>query len=109
MPRYLIADPDLGKGWTHIFTEQDLVTDKTVERERDCRFVFDTQSREMIHLDIMRRYGGYAVANAAEIADVTDSLVNANEQALQKPEYYGHMASDDLPGWFRAPAAPTPS
>jgi hypothetical protein len=37
MSRYLIADPALGMGWGHIFTE------KGGERERMTRFVYDRE------------------------------------------------------------------
>lgn len=107
VPRYIIADPALAKGWTHIFAELDKDTGKEVERERDLRFVYDTEAGKLIHLDVYNTTGPYA-ANAAEIADVEDSLKNANPEALENPDEYGIAASDDLPSWAAPQSAPAP-
>lgn len=103
MPRYIISDPDQGMGWGHIFSEYDLDTDRPVERERITRFVFDTEQGCLVHLEIDRM--GLAAADAAEVADVEDSLKNANPQALEDPETWGLIGSDMLPEWCVAPVA----
>lgn len=102
MPRYIIADPALGNGWGHIFSENG------VERERITRFVFDTDANSLIHVDIQRAAGERA-ANAAEIADLEDSLKNANSDALDDPDSWGLIASDALPAWCPEPAVTPPA
>ncbi len=99
MPRYIIADPDEGMGWGHIFSER--------EGERIVRFVYDTRTGKLTHLDIYNTFGPLP-ANAAEIADVEDSLKNANEDALKDPDYLGIIGSDELPEWAAQQGAPRP-
>lgn len=105
MPRYIVADPDQGKGWGHIFSEFDEL-DRPVERERMTRFVFDVEQACLVHLEIDRI--GMAVANAIEIADVEDSLKNANPDALKDPETWGLIGSDVLPEWCAPSGSPQP-
>lgn len=96
MPRYIIADPDLGMGWGHIFTEED-----GVDRERITRFIFDTETSSLIHVDVDR--ADRLTATAIEIADLEDSLKNANPEALESPEEWGLIGSDSLPAWCPEP------
>jgi hypothetical protein len=91
LSRYIIADPDAGNGWGHIFSEGD------AERERVTRFVFDSEASALIHLDVYR--GSVIAATDVEIADVEDSLKNANIEALENPEDWGLIGSDTLPPW----------
>jgi hypothetical protein len=95
MARYIIADG----GWTHIFTEYDLEKDKKVERERECRFVFDTEIKKLIHIDRWILHG-YVPGSEEERADVEDSLVNANPTALESPEEWDLYTSDEMPDWI---------
>ena len=108
MSRYIIADPASGNGWGHIFSIHD-ADQNPVERERVCRFVFDTEAEKLIHLDV--DLGGDATTNLCmadddEIADVEDSLKHGNEDALRDPGAYGLLASDDLPSWYDGATPP---
>jgi len=102
--RYIIADPSLGLGWGHIFSETDPETGAKRERERFTRFVFDLDEMKLIHLDIDSR-GGMVPADAIQMADLQDSLVNANSEALEDPDYWGLIASNELPRWCREQAS----
>ena len=62
----------------------------------------------MIHLEIMRHNSYHASGTIQEIADVTDSLVNANEEAFEDPETYGCELVDELPDWYQPRSEPTP-
>lgn len=104
MPRYIIAhcDRDLGAGWGHIFTEDDR------EVERDTRFVYDRDTEKLVHLDILRG-NKWREASRAEIADLEDSLKNANEDALDNPGNWDLDEADELPQWAEgAEATPEP-
>jgi hypothetical protein len=96
MPRYVIADPDSGNGWGHIFSENG------TERERMTRFVFDTETASLIHVDV--DHMGLATATEVETSDLEDSLKNANSEALEAPEAWGLIGADTLPVWCREPA-----
>ncbi len=87
MNRYLT-----GYGWTHIFNEDG------VERERETRFAFDTQTRTLPLMDV-RRDNKWREASDVEKADLLDSLVNANSEALESPEEWDLERSDTLPDW----------
>lgn len=82
-PRYVFGD------WTHIFD---------FGQEKMTKFVFDRQVNAVIHMRVEGMMGWFA-ADAGHRADLTDSLVNANEEALEKPEEYGLEESDGLPAW----------
>ncbi len=98
-PRYVIADPAIGKGWPHIFSEYDRHNGRQVERERMTRFVFDTLENKLINLDV--DFGGnWSLAEDDEIQDVADSLLNANNEALENPAAHGLVGSNELPAWF---------
>lgn len=102
MPRYIVADPDEGRGWSHIFSEHDLDLDRSVERERIVRFVYDCEAGRLIHLEIDR--SGLTAAEPIEVADLEDSLKNANSEALESPEDWGLIGSEGLPAWCSPPA-----
>ncbi|MGY8632630.1 hypothetical protein RAD15_09090 [Bradyrhizobium sp. 14AA] len=91
MSRYIIADPAQGMGWGHIFSE------KGSERERMTRFVFDKETASLIYVDVDRM--GMAPTTNTEIADLEDSLKNANPEALEDPESWELVESDALPAW----------
>jgi hypothetical protein len=105
MPRYIIADPAEGHGWTHIFSER---TDagKPQERERMTRFVYDTELGSLVHAEV--DHVGMAAATSIELSDLEDSLKNANPEALESPEAWGLIGSDTLPDWCPQPAAARP-
>lgn len=91
---FIIAD-EASTCWGHIFTEEDC------EIERDCRFVYDIAAEKIVHLEIMVAHG-WSDADAAETADVEDSLKNANEEAVKYPERWGLAVLDVLPDWARS-------
>ncbi|MBC8742753.1 hypothetical protein F6X40_40450 [Paraburkholderia sp. UCT31] len=78
--RYLVAE-----SWGHIFAGN---------HEQRVAFVFDVKTQHITHM----RIGGVA-ANRAEMADVEDSLLNANGEAFDDPEDWGLESTDELPDW----------
>lgn len=78
--------------WEHIFRH-------SPER---TRLVFDRQVNAIIYLEV-RNKNQWQSANHTDIADVQDSLLNANDEALEDPESYGLDESDTLPLWALAP------
>ncbi len=106
MARYVIADPDEGAGWGHLF-ENVHGNGKTVTRERMLRFVFDTQAEELVHLDVQLGHK-WMEGSRFDREDVEDSLKNANPGALEEPEYWGLLSSDELPEWAQMEEMPTP-
>jgi len=98
MSRYIIADPDTGNGWGHIFGSR--------EGERDVRFVFDKEDNKLVSAEIMIN-NWFSPATPEEIADLEDSLINANPESLD-PETTDLIVSDDLPEWALPAAAPKP-
>lgn len=97
MARYVIADPDQGAGWGHLFEE---VRDggKPKTRERMLRFVFDLEANALVHLDV--QWGrAWMEGSRFDREDVEDSLCNANPGALEDPEHWGLISSESLPDW----------
>lgn len=76
--------------WGHIFPSS--------QSERDLRFVLDTNTNKVIAMQI-RTGSGYQHATKEEMADVEDSLLNANEDAIKHPEDWGLVAVAMLPDW----------
>jgi hypothetical protein len=99
--RHIVADPDQGCGWDHIFLEEGR------EVKRDTRFVFDVGAGKLIHLDI-RRDWKWRAASPAELADLEDSLLNANGDALDDPEGWGLLEMEHLPDWAGDGESPAP-
>ena len=95
--KYLICE-----NWGHIFEEEGR------DRERDVRFVYDTGSETVVNMDVKRGNKWHA-ASKIEMADLEDSLKNANEEALENPEEWGIDREDDLPDWAEAPGSIEPS
>ena len=87
MSRYLVCD-----GWTHIFDEDG------IEKERTTRFVFNVQSQTLVVLDIMRD-NKWREASKSEKADLLDSLINANPDALANPASWDIETSNTIPEW----------
>jgi hypothetical protein len=106
MPRYVVADPALGRGWSHIFSERNS-EGKAVERERLTRFIYDTERQMLVQLDVDHQ--GLIPADGVETADVEDSLKNANPEAIEDPDENGLIGTDELPDWCRIPAPPAPA
>lgn len=101
--RYVIAD-NPGSLWGHIFRDG--------EPEIMTRFVFDLEDRRLVAGGYQGGYSQsgpwWADMSAEMLADLQDSLVNANPDALDNPEYWGLLSSDELPEWAARPAAPRP-
>lgn len=83
-PRYLIAEC-----WGHCFVGS---------HNTDVNFVYDYQLGRVTHMTLSRALGDEP-AHRDEMADVTDSLKNANEDALDNPEDWGLEVSNELPDW----------
>lgn len=106
MSRYIIADPDQGAGWGHIF-EDVRIGGSVQSRERMLRFVFDLEENRIEHLEV--QWGNQWIEGSRyDLADVEDSLKNANPGALEDPVYWGLLVSDDLPDWAKMQEMPTP-
>ena len=84
-PAYVV-----GEGREHIFHENGSPS--------PVRFVFDLAANRLIALDVQINHR-WQQASAAELADVEDSLKNANEDALDNPEDWGLDATNALPDW----------
>lgn len=97
--RYVISDQDNhpGSGWSHFFIED------RKEVERDTRFVYDMDERTLVSADVKRGNKWHAMSRD-EKEDLTDSLENANWKALEEPDGYGLVNSDDLPEWSEKPS-----
>lgn len=79
-------------GWSHIFDTQERpgTTNLTI-----C---FDTEQNKLVAMNIHLSYGSFP-ASKQEIEDVQDSLINANEDALECPEDYCLEVSSTPPAW----------
>lgn len=84
--RYLVAE-----AWGHIFAGR---------TEQMVRFVFDRQAQNMVYME----FNDGTVASRAEMEDVKDSLLNANEEALEDPAGWGLDEEAEIPDWAK-PAA----
>ncbi|MCE6958267.1 hypothetical protein LAZ40_04255 [Cereibacter sphaeroides] len=106
MARYVIADPEEGSNWEHMFLEEN---DEGRMREvtRETRFVYDLEAKDIVHFDVQRGWGWQA-ASPDETAELKNSLEVANDDALVDPEEWGLDVSDELPEWAKPAAAPEP-
>lgn len=92
-PRYVIADGESESLWSHI------IASETGDGEaRDCHFVFDTETNELITARFERN-GGLSLMSKTPFFDLEDSLLNANADALENPTAYGLRRSDTMPAW----------
>jgi hypothetical protein len=78
--------------WNHIFVEGRKQVD------RDCRFVMDMATNQVTHLDIQRG-SKWQASSRAEREDLTDSLVNANPDAIDNPGNWELEIVSELPDW----------
>lgn len=92
-PRYLISE-----GWGHIFGAG--MPDSTV------RFVFDMVENKIIFMDIMS-WKGWVACGPDQMADVEDSLKNANEEVFTDPDEFNCTLEDTLPEWAQPEPVPT--
>lgn len=97
--RYIIAD-DEGSLWGHLFEGDTSESGKQIERT--CRFVFDTQTDKLVAAGIMGKNGSdFDPATKDECADLEESLIDANPDALTQPEQWGLRCARELPAWAR--------
>lgn len=78
--------------WSHIFG-------KGSRNERECRFVYDRLTEKVSCLEILDGVRGWLAADADEVADVQNSLQQANDDALENPDNWGLDATDIQPEW----------
>lgn len=86
--------------WGHIFDGD--------QSERLTRIVIDAQSRKLIRMEVQRNRSvnnSYTEASRIEVADVEDSLVNANSEVFDTPADFGLISTNDLPDWAALPAS----
>jgi hypothetical protein len=84
IPRYV------HRGWSHIFSNSNT--------DQDLRLVFDRATDRIVAMELIKSRGTETAGSMA-IADVQDSLLNANAEALDHPEDWGLEESDQLPDW----------
>lgn len=78
--------------WGHLFDSGGRQT------ERTCRLVYDVARREVTHMDVFRNHK-WRGSSRSEREDLTDSLINANPEALEKPGNWGLAFATELPAW----------
>ena len=86
LPRYLHG------GWSHLFQ----IPGRQVERQ--CRIVFD-RTENAVSVMQVRASSKWRDSTLAERQDVTDSIVNANPEALEDPAAWELDRSATLPAW----------
>lgn len=79
----------IGANWSHVFEGFG---------EKQVRFVFDVESRTIVSMQVFFDQK-WQNATQTQVADVQDSLITANEEALQNPAEWGLLASAELPDW----------
>ncbi|GEM_PF-6998102 len=89
--RYIITEGY----WGHIFDEK--------QGEVMTEWVYDTQEEQLIGAlvasDRSPKLASWQEATADELADLEDSIKNANSDALEKPEDWGLTYTDELPDY----------
>lgn len=93
---YVATDPEGGTTWSHIFDEDG------DEIRRECHFVFDCASNEVIAMRIQRDHG-WDDASRSEIEDLEESLKDANHEALEQPHSWGLRRLVAAPEWAAEP------
>lgn len=86
------AQPYIVGEWGHLFDEG------RRERERTCRIVFDVETNQVTHMDV-RLASKWRAGTSVERADLTDSLVNANSDAIDNPQDWDLKRATELPEW----------
>nr|MDN4045034.1 hypothetical protein [Massilia sp. YIM B02787] len=89
LPRYVV-----GPNWTQFLPDMD--------EEQTMRFVFDTQTREILAMQL-ETDSGHVRAPLAATAHVLEGLFDCHE-ALANPDSYGLKYVDEIPAWAQ-PAA----
>lgn len=65
-----------------------------------CRFVMDRDCLDMVQVDV-EAAGNMRAATDDEIADLLDSIHNANPEVIDDPKSYGFSVTKRLPRWYR--------
>lgn len=102
MSKYAVAH-----WWGHILPDPSTGKD----REFGTRFVADLGTGKLIAAQIQwNTMGTFEPASAEEMADIEESVVDAND-ALNQPADFELEMTDDLPAWAAEmlPATPGPS
>jgi len=68
--------------------------------EKLVRFIFDVNANKIIFMQISYNQKWNASSPEA-MADVQDSLVNGNEDAIKNPDDYGLVVTSKLPEWAK--------
>lgn len=76
--------------WTHIFHENG--------PDISLRFAFDRSIGKIVAMQIQNK-SEWKNASENEIADVQESLITANDDAISSPDDWGLELSDSLPEW----------
>ncbi|MBP5947926.1 hypothetical protein [Pseudomonas sp. P9(2020)] len=87
--------------WNHIFSGE--------PSERLTRIVLNASTQKLIHMEVQANRSmldSYRAATQHEIADVEDSLVNANGELFDAPDDFGLQAACELPAWALPALAP---
>ncbi len=92
--RYLVAS-----SWGHIFDD--------VEGERMTDWVLDRESNKLVAATYMFEHKVYD-ASPEMLADLEDSVVNANSECLESPGDWDLEETDDLPDWAQPAASLAP-
>lgn len=89
LPRYVVSD-----SWSHLFGPS--------SAETEVCFVYDRTAGRIVAMAAHRGYK-WGDCSPAEMADVEDSLKNANSEALEDPESWGMVECDanDFPDWAK--------
>lgn len=80
--------------WSHLFKDD--------QGERTTRILIDATSQKLIRMDIQANRAindSFRQASRDEMADVEDSLVNANSELFDMPDDYGLELTNALPEW----------
>ncbi|MDU8350639.1 hypothetical protein RYA05_01900 [Pseudomonas syringae pv. actinidiae] len=80
--------------WAHIFEGE--------RHDRNTRIVLDAHSQKLVSAHVQRNMAindSYTPASRDEIADIEDSLVNANGELFDNPNDYGLEYANTLPVW----------
>lgn len=95
--RYIITEGY----WGHIFNEK--------QGEILTEWVYDTQEDQLIGARVANDrsdFPSWREATADELADLEDSVKNANSDALDNPENWGLTQTDELPDYVASSAVP---
>ena len=87
IPRYIVGE------WNHLFGPG--------KRETETRICYDTESEQIVAAQIKDGPADddFVAANRWQIADLEDSLKNANPEAISNPDDFGLEFEDELPEW----------